>query len=96
MSIDIASETIIPINRAHEHIPGRPHKSTVWRWTQRGVRGHRLETIVAGGRRYTSVQAVQRFCDVLTSESPAPAIPPARRDAHLAAAEAYLDASGIN
>lgn len=28
------------------------HISTVWRWDQSGVRGHKLPTVVVGGRRF--------------------------------------------
>lgn len=44
--------------------PGRSiHYVTVHRWATRGVRGVRLETTWIGGRRFTSLQAVQRFID---------------------------------
>ena len=35
--------------------------STVWRWSRRGVRGVVLETFVVGGRRFTTVEAGERF-----------------------------------
>jgi hypothetical protein len=41
----------------------RPHKSgtTVWRWCFDGLKGIKLEHRAAGGRLYTSWEAVQRF-----------------------------------
>ena len=39
----------------------RKHVSTVWRWVLRGVKGHRLESFLVGGRRYTTREAVGRF-----------------------------------
>lgn len=35
--------------------------ATAWRWAQKGVRGVRLETFAAGGRRFTTEQALERF-----------------------------------
>ncbi|NES24858.1 MAG: DUF1580 domain-containing protein, partial [Symploca sp. SIO3E6] len=34
----------------------RPHPSTAWRWTKRGVAGVKLETKVLGGRPVTRRQ----------------------------------------
>jgi transposase len=53
------------------------HVSTVWRWVLRGVRGARLESFCAGGRRFTTEPAWIRFCEATTAAStvafPAPA-----------------------
>ncbi|MBA4105996.1 MAG: hypothetical protein C0485_09575 [Pirellula sp.] len=40
--------------------------STVWRWTMRGVRHVRLESLSIGGRRHTTAEAFERF--VITSQ----------------------------
>lgn len=37
------------------------HISTVHRWRLRGIQGIRLESIRVGGRRVTSLQALERF-----------------------------------
>jgi len=65
--------------------------STVWRWAKRGVRGIRLETIMIGGIRYTSVEALQRFFAATTavSDGLAPATTRSRM-ARIAAAELEL------
>jgi len=47
-------------------LPGQPHLSTLWRWYRRGVRGVRLETVVVGGRRFTSRAAIERFIERTT------------------------------
>jgi hypothetical protein len=95
MSIDISSEQLVPISQAHQHVPGRPHKSTLWRWILKGVRGQRLETVVAGGRRFTSVEAIERFCRNLTDPSkPTPAESRLHK-ARVKAADRFLDAAGI-
>ncbi len=64
--IDRTRERLIPIGRVSEQEQlwpeGRsPHPETIARWARRGCRGVRLETIVLGGRRYSSVEAVERF-----------------------------------
>jgi hypothetical protein len=68
--IDIATEHHIPLNETPERVPSRPHVSTCWRWARRGVRGHKLETIVIGGRRYTSREALERFFTALNQPQP--------------------------
>jgi hypothetical protein len=51
--------------------PGRKIAiSTVYRWTAKGIKGVRLETIQVGGRRCTSKQALERFFDALASPEP--------------------------
>jgi hypothetical protein len=93
--IDISSERLVAINQAHQHVPGRPHKSTIFRWALHGVRGQKLDSLIAGGRRFTSIEAIERFCSRLTNPG-APAPSDARRaKARIAAANAVLDQAGI-
>jgi len=66
--IDVTSEQMIPFQKASSHVPGRPHISTLHRWRSRGARGARLESLLIGGRRYTSVEAIQRFLAAGTDE----------------------------
>lgn len=47
-----------------------PHVSTFHRWSKIGVRGVRLEAIRLGGRWVTSVEALHRFADKLTTGGP--------------------------
>ena len=68
--IDVAREQLLTLREAAKRIPGRGgrrslHVSALYRWAQRGVRGVVLETIPVGGTLYTSVEAVQRFCEEL-------------------------------
>jgi len=67
--IDTQSETLVPINAAPMHVPTRPHVATVWRWIQRGVRGVKLDTVLIGGKRYTSTEAIARFIGGTTAAS---------------------------
>ncbi|MEI8371872.1 MAG: DUF1580 domain-containing protein [Planctomycetota bacterium] len=76
MAIDITTETVIAPTRATHLCPERrrgvrPNVATIYRWMMNGVRGIRLESIVVGGTRCTSVEAMQRFFDTLTSASDA-------------------------
>jgi hypothetical protein len=59
--INIQTETLRLLTRAHQDVPSRPHWHTPIRWWQRGVRGIHLESVLIGGRRYTSAEAIARF-----------------------------------
>lgn len=60
-------EHLLSITVAAREVPGRPHVSTIWRWVNRGVRGVKLETIMVGGRRFTSREALERFNQRITA-----------------------------
>ena len=68
-------ETLVPFHEAHKHFPCRTSASSVYRWFRQGVRtsnGHcYLETVVSGGRRYTSHEAIKRF--ILSQQQPSSA-----------------------
>jgi len=70
MSIDIANEEVIPISQAPSHFPGHPNVTSVYRWFTKGSRGAKLETIVVGAKRFTSVEAIGRFIERTTANSP--------------------------
>ena len=55
----------ITISEAAKLIPGRPNVSTVHRWANKGVRGVLLESVRAGGRRYTTPGYVAQFLSKL-------------------------------
>ena len=95
MPIDIQSESLISMAQVGARIPGRPSACTIWRWATRGIRGRVLETIILGGRRYTSVQALQRF-GVQGRQVDGPGIrTPAVRQKAIQRAEHELRALGI-
>ena len=91
--IDVASERMIPLSDAPRISPGRPHVSTVIRWSQRGVRGVKLETILCGGKRYTSHEALQRFFERTTAAADQ-SISQSGTSA-IEAAQAHLESEGI-
>ena len=77
--LDLTDETVVPINQAPKHYPyGRPNLSTVYRHFRRGCRGVCLETFVAGGRRFTTIEAIRRFIEQTTANSPGASLPPSR------------------
>jgi hypothetical protein len=52
------------------------HYITIYRWATRGLaNGHKLESVMAGGRIYTSREAVDRFFDATSQGVCAPARP---------------------
>ena len=94
------TEPLIPLREISRHLPfsmRRPHTSTCIRWALRGV-GHpttKLETVKVGGRRYTTLAAIERFVRVLTMRDPE--VSEAQRTPGIAfqRAEAELDADGV-
>jgi hypothetical protein len=98
MSIDPTNEQLIPFNAAREAFPGgkRLALQTVHRWRQKGVRGTKLETILIGGSRFTSAEAIQRFIAAQNpTESPEPAITGSQRKTMAATANRILAEAGI-
>lgn len=92
MSIDF-SETLLSLTEAAQTLPGRPHLSTLHRWWLHGVRGVRLETILVGGRRFTSAEALERFAAATTAAAngqPPPVRTTRRRRLAVEAAERKL------
>jgi hypothetical protein len=69
--IDQTDETYRPLSRAlNMALPDRrPSAATAWRWYRHGIKGVRLETWLAGGRRVTSVAAIFRFIEATTAVS---------------------------
>lgn len=98
MPHDILTEEIVPIAKIKDHIPTRPSRGTVMRWVSRGIRGVTLESVLCGGIRYTSVEAIARFHDRLNSAGTiqrAVNETPSQRKRKLSAAEKELAADGI-
>ena len=101
MAIDISTEAVVTLTEAPHHLPRRrkgkrPAVSTIFRWAQRGVRGVRLETTQVGGTKCTSLQALQRFCDRLSSaDSPHLHPTPSRRRRAAERAQRELEREGV-
>ena len=72
--ISIETEHLLTLAEACTLLPRRRAGkkcavSTLHRWRLRGIRGVRLESAMLGGIRMTSVQAIQRFMDRVSSRS---------------------------
>jgi hypothetical protein len=75
MGIDIDSEALVEFNKPAEYWPTKPpHIATLHRWRLTGVLRDdervRLETVMLGGRRFTSREAVKRFLSALNADAP--------------------------
>jgi hypothetical protein len=52
---------LIPLQDAAGLVPGRPHHSTIWRWTEFGLAGVKLPATEAGGRRFVTRDSIEAF-----------------------------------
>lgn len=98
MTIDISCETLLSFSQAAKTLPGNPHISTIHRWRLRGIRGQKLETILVGGRRFTSVEALERFIARTTAAANGEQIPvrtPRQREKAIEQADRELAKDGI-
>ena len=96
--VSILDESILTMAEAAKRLPGRPHLSTLWRWRTRGIGGVCLETALYGGRRVTSIEALERFFEKTTAAAdgnPAPTRTHRQRTAAVNRAERELDRDGI-
>jgi uncharacterized protein YcbX len=71
--IDHEKERLLSLGQAAKRLPKRSdmkpvHPNTVARWARDGLHGKILETILIGGRRFTSVEACQRFFERLSGD----------------------------
>lgn len=77
MTIDVQSETLVSFSEARSAFPGidrRLSLATLHRWRLNGVRGVKLATVLVGGLRYTSREAIDRFIKAQNADD-APAAP---------------------
>ena len=97
--MSLRDEQLVSFPDASKRLPSRPSINTFHRWRMRGIKGHRLETCRLAGRRYTSVEALDRFFDAVDAEhqpqKQAASITPKQRQASIEAAEQILAAAGV-
>lgn len=90
--IDHRHEHLLTLAQAAATLPRfsgkRIHVSTIYRWSSRGLRGVRLETLRVGGRMCTSEEALQRFFERLSDPAPGQARPSLSEAARRAEEEA--------
>ena len=65
--IDLQTEKVVTFKEATNCLQVTPHISTLHRWRLNGIRGVKLETCLIGGKRCTSLEALQRFITATTS-----------------------------
>jgi len=102
--IDIHSEQLVHVNEIPAQVPKtttgkKVSLATCWRWIQRGCRGVKLESVLIGGKRYTSLEALQRFVERTTAAADGTSLlststPSAARKRHEQACR-ELDDAGI-
>jgi hypothetical protein len=95
--IDHEKEHLLSMTEAAKQLPGRPNVATLWRWRTSGCRGIKLETVLSGGRRYTSVEALRRFLKRVTDAADGAIDRPRtsrQRAADISRAEKELSESG--
>ena len=97
MAINVLADSRLSFSAAARH--AGVSLPTIWRWALRGVRGAVLESACLGGKRYTSLEALEHFAAATTSAAlgtPPPASrTTAQRQRDIAAAERDLAAAGI-
>jgi hypothetical protein len=98
--IDVLTEDVIELDDAKKYLPGRPDRSTIWRWalSEEGVNGAVLESFKCGRKRYTSKQACQRFVEAQNQSIDAAPAPNSRKRKAAAddpAARARLAKAGL-
>jgi len=96
MAIDTNLEKLISLRSAAQLLPERrrgkkPHISCLYRWTTTGCRGVILESVMVGGTRCTSREALARFIARLSAAGTSVASNPIP-DGQV---ERELDAAGI-
>ena len=99
MSNKLTTETLKTLAEAARTLPGGPvHVSTIHRWRLKGVRGVRLETILRGGIRCTTDEAIERFFAASTAAADGETLPArtsTQRERDIRQAEADCERSGI-
>ncbi len=94
--IDPLSDDLITIDEAAKLVPGRPHRHSVYRWSLYERRGHKLETVLVSGRRYTTRNALREYLQNVSTPTGDPRTYRGRVNATRAArAQKRLAKSGI-
>ncbi len=94
----IMDQDLISIKQAAKLIPTRPHIATIWRWIEHGCRGHKLQSWLVGGQRFTSRDAIEDFFAKLnpeTAQTPIPTSTPKKRQREIDRAEKDLAEMGL-
>lgn len=60
-SPDLLDESLVSLTAACKSFPVKCSRAAIERWARKGARGTVLETVLVCGRRYTSMEAIDRF-----------------------------------
>jgi hypothetical protein len=66
--VKILREQVVSFADAAEKLPTKPHLNTVRRWARFGCHGVKLESVLIGRSRVTSLEALARFSARLSGE----------------------------
>jgi hypothetical protein len=91
-------EKLFSLTEAAKLAPRRLNVATLWRWRTSGCRGVKLETILIGGRRMTSRDALARFFAAVTAAADVESVrseTPHQRERRFDRAERRADEMGI-
>lgn len=70
---DFLGDRLITLQEVVNYLPRRRgrkiHYSTVFRWVTKGARGRVLRSILVGGVRFTSVEALEQFLNTPSAAS---------------------------
>ena len=98
MSIDTERETLVSFSDARSSFRDGRRKSlaTLHRYRLKGVRGVKLETVLIGGLRYTSLEAIDRMIAAQNAvDAPVAAITATQRRKQSEAARTELERIGV-
>lgn len=91
-------ETYRRLSEQAKRLPTPVSATTPWRWSRKGVRGIKLETVMIGGVEHCSDEALDRFLEALNAPKDSPVktrrTKKQRRES-AARAESILSAAGI-
>ena len=94
----LENETVIPFKEARSGFPGRKRVAlqTLHRWRLHGVRGVKLETVLIGGLRCTSREAISRFISNQNRvEQCTPSITPKQKQKQAETTDHLLEEAGL-
>lgn len=66
MLVDLEHDRLLSFREAAAILPGGVNLSTLHRWRQKGVRGHVLQTVMVGGRRFIPLKSLEDFVAALS------------------------------
>jgi hypothetical protein len=92
--IDVERDQLITMAEVSAMLPNRPSLCAIWRWRTKGVRGKKLETVVIGGKPFTTRAAVARFAEYQGGSDAPQSRTPAQRQRAAEKASRELEAAG--